>query len=392
MGDDIFDRAKERVAIVDLVERAGVKLRGGARQRRGACPFCGRGLKSKSAPFAVYPDNGTFKCWGCGVSGTVIDFELQNGGGTPFEAARRLLCGEYAAPKPREERRREADQSAKRMAERAGEIWAASRPLGDTMAWRYLVGRGIAEPLLEAASDRLRFHPFAPAAWDEVARRWIKAAALVVRPETPSGPTGGLHCTYLLRDGSGRDKALGKKMWGPQYDAEGRAGGAWIVGPTASGLEGSPAGGGEGIETSLSLATLFWLRTGRLMRTWAALSLDRLQGQPLADEEGCIDLGRPLLDPESRPFAWPPPAEDPWPRVVIAVDRDMSPLDVRGRNGRGRPCKFELDADGRARLCGALAVQAWQAAGSETVMALQPSPGMDFNDELRALRARGSAA
>ena len=77
----------------------------------------------------------------------------------------------------------------------------------------------------------------------------------------PARPTGGIHRTYLLDDGSGKAPP-GKKMLGPV------AGGS--VRLSAIGDDGH-LGIAEGIETALAAQTIFGIPT------WAALSADGLR-------------------------------------------------------------------------------------------------------------------
>src|SRR6185312_13438670 len=133
---------------------------------------------------------------------------------------------------------------------------------------------------------------------------------------------------------------------------------------------------GEGIETSLSLATWLWRQGRRDFGVAAALSLGALQGGVWRDDADCVDLQQPKGDPASPAFYWPPchTAGEKPPRVLIAVDRDMSPVRVKARNGRGRILTYELDSDARAALCARLATAAWSAAGWRA-LAMWPAPG-----------------
>lgn len=396
----LFDRAREAVRIEDLA-RAAVKLTRSGTELRGPCPICQAGQKSASPPFAVSPAKGKWRCYGCDERGDVVDLEQMLRGGTAGEAARRLIGGGYvsaprvdSAPLPR-------DDGAANLArlKTAGEMLDQARPIGGTLAEKYLRARGIPDPVIAAAAPRLLFHPFARVSWDDSAKTWVKAPALLCRPETAAGPSGGVHATYLLRDGSGRDKALGKKMWGPQHGPDGRHAGAWLIGPEGGDFAGPGSGlaVGEGIETVLSVVALSW-RAGRPMRACVALSLARLQGGEAKDEDGCVDPFRAHADPERPPFIWPVREEDPWAGVLVAVDRDMSPVKVRGKTPRGRICSFDRDREARARLCGALAVQGWTrpvaqgGGGAARARAIVPPVGMDFNDELRRVLALERAA
>ena len=363
---------------VDLVEYAGTltKLKRAGREWRGACPLCGAGAKSSTPPFAVNPDK---RVWVCHVGcvnppgGDVIDLVQQmRPGSTPKEAAAWLIGADMSkltpsAPKPRE---------TPKASPVAAAIWRESVPAAGTIVEAYLAARWISAGVIAATIDRLRFHPRAPHTWDADARAWsVRAPAMIVRPETVDGPVDGVHATYLRPDGSGKaDLSPAKRMWGAQLDAEGRRGGAWLIGPDGAG----PLVVGEGIETVLSVCSM----KGTRCRAVAALSLGGLQGGVLHDEDGALDLRRPQPDPDRKPFAWPNPGE-----VWIAVDHDMAPVDVVARNIRGRICRFRLDATGRAELCARVAGRAWRGVGASPVKLLTPPRGQDFSNVL-SVRSR----
>jgi hypothetical protein len=393
-GPSLFDQARGAGRIEDF---AGVALKRAGRELRGPCPFCGAGVKSKSGPFAVNVERQTFRCFcGCPQHGDVVDLVAAQRVESLAQAARWIIGGASGPIAPAVRARPEKPQGPSAAQRIGAEMWASARDLTGSLGERYLIGRGVLPTVVALASAKLRFHPFAKAGWDERSGDWVKAPAILVQVVVPDAdgvptPTGGIHATYLKRDGSGRDKALGKKMWGPQGldlppDNDGVirrvTGGAWLIGPgpCVAGILDSSVGG-EGIETSLSIASLSLMR-GRHVRAWAALSLDRLQGGELVDADGARDLEHPRPDPAVPPFVWP--GQD---RVLIGVDRDMSPIRVKGRTGRGKICMFEVDAEARARRCGQLAVAGWLAAGAREARAIAPPPGLDFNDELRRVLA-----
>jgi CHC2 zinc finger len=378
---DLFRRAKDAMTIEDLAGRV-TTLHGSGDDRRGACPLCGAGAKSKTS-FRVRVSKQLFECFACGERGDVVDLFAALENCTSVEAAKRLAGPEIGPVKARPARLPvavEPDRRAERIAELAADMLAKSQPFAGSLAEAYLRSRGISVAVLKCI-DGLRFHPAAPHHWDTAARGWITAPAMIAAVQTPAGATGGVHATYLAADGLAK-AALepAKLMWGPQTMATPfgpRVGGAALYGRD----DDRHAVVGEGIETTLSLVQWLFGRGIGIdgFKVFAALSLNRLQGAVERDADRCIDLKR---EPGSQAFTWPPHG-DPR-RCWLAIDRDMSPVTMRGRTGRGKPVDFMLDGEARARLCAKLASAAWKAAGWATVKPMFPEPGGDWNDVLRA--------
>ena len=65
-----LEALKSRHSLADVVEAAGVQLRGRGRVRQGVCPF----HQESEGSFTVYADTSRFYCFGCGVGGDVLDF------------------------------------------------------------------------------------------------------------------------------------------------------------------------------------------------------------------------------------------------------------------------------------------------------------------------------
>ena len=116
----------------------------------------------------------------------------------------------------------------------------------------------------------------------------------------------------------------------------------------------------------------------------AALSLNRLQGGWLADRWGRKNPDLVQADPDQPAVTWDV-SEVGIDEVLIAIDRDMSPIDVPVRGPTGRTIKQSIDREKRAAICAALAVAAWRArlGPSVAVRAIAPPPGLDFNDALK---------
>ena len=92
---------KARHPLADVVEAAGVRLRGKGRVRQGVCPF----HEESEGSFTSYEDSQRWYCFGCGLGGDVLDFIQRIEGLTLPEAIRRLDVGGHrpvsgAAPRP----------------------------------------------------------------------------------------------------------------------------------------------------------------------------------------------------------------------------------------------------------------------------------------------------
>ncbi len=77
---------KERHPLGEVVEAAGVRLRGRGRVRQGVCPF----HEEAEGSFTVYADSQRWYCFGCGEGGDVLDFVRRTEGLSLPEAIRRL--------------------------------------------------------------------------------------------------------------------------------------------------------------------------------------------------------------------------------------------------------------------------------------------------------------
>lgn len=88
--ENVFAEAKRKLNIADVVQRyAGVKLN---RNNQCCCPFHGE----KTASFTVYPNTGTYKCFGagCDAKGDCVAFVARLKGLTELDAVK-LLDADY---------------------------------------------------------------------------------------------------------------------------------------------------------------------------------------------------------------------------------------------------------------------------------------------------------
>lgn len=83
-----IDEVKSRIDILDLVSEAGVKLRKAGRNYTGFCPF----HDNKRTPaFVVWPETGTWRCFGqCNEGGDIFKFVMKKEGWDFKEALQRL--------------------------------------------------------------------------------------------------------------------------------------------------------------------------------------------------------------------------------------------------------------------------------------------------------------
>lgn len=384
---DLFPRA---LAAADIAAIAGVKLFRAGKRLRGPCPLCGASQTKRSGgAFSVDPAAKVWKCWACGEGGDAVTLEhkLNSRPGETLRDAARRLAGEDRGGAPRPARSAPPRPAADTEDERwkrasAAQLWRTGAPAAGSPVETYLRARGICGRPLELALRQLRFSP--EAYHSGPAEGGVRLPAMVGLVRAPAGPTGGVHVTYLAPDGRAKTaRTPAKRMWGPQA-RDGAPGGVWLTHPSAPG----PLVAAEGIESALSAAVLL----GRPCRVVAALALERLQGGWLADRWGRYDPDCVAADPDRPAFTWPEPPDAPWGEVLVCVDRDMSPIRVKARKAGGGTWKRPVDGDERARICGALAVQAWRRAGASAARTLAPGAGRDFNDELRERLSEGRAA
>jgi DNA primase len=83
-----IDEIKSRIDLVDLVSEAGVKLRKAGRNYTGFCPF----HDNKHTPaFVVWPETGTWRCFGqCNEGGDIFKFVMKREGIDFKEALQKL--------------------------------------------------------------------------------------------------------------------------------------------------------------------------------------------------------------------------------------------------------------------------------------------------------------
>ena len=108
-----FDTIKETLKIAEITTLYGVEVK---RNNQALCPF----HNEKTPSFTIYPKTNSFKCFGCGVGGSVIDFVMLMHGTDALEAAKKLdmdyRLGLFDYQPTQEEIRRLSEQQARREA------------------------------------------------------------------------------------------------------------------------------------------------------------------------------------------------------------------------------------------------------------------------------------
>ncbi len=114
------DEIKSRIDIVDLVSESGVRLRKSGRNYTGFCPF----HANKHTPaFVVWPETGTWRCFGeCNEGGDIFKFVMKKDGVDFKEALQKLAARagvELPAYRPERPEQKEAYDQLRKLLEDA---------------------------------------------------------------------------------------------------------------------------------------------------------------------------------------------------------------------------------------------------------------------------------
>jgi DNA primase len=107
-----IDEIKSRIDIVDLVSES-VKLRRSGKSYTGFCPFH---ANSKTPAFAVFPESGTWRCFGqCNEGGDIFKFVMKKEGWDFTEALRYLADRAGVKLEPQTPERQAAEEEYERL-------------------------------------------------------------------------------------------------------------------------------------------------------------------------------------------------------------------------------------------------------------------------------------
>jgi DNA primase len=162
----VIDEIKARVDIVDVVSET-VELRRSGRNYTGFCPFH---ANTRTPAFAVWPDSGTWRCFGeCNEGGDVIKFVMKKEG-LDFPGALRILAEragvELRPPTAEEQEQAEENERLRILLEDAVTFYRhilTNTPEGEK-ALDYLHDRNLSDEIIESFGLGL-----APASWDAAA-------------------------------------------------------------------------------------------------------------------------------------------------------------------------------------------------------------------------------
>lgn len=146
-----IDEIKARIDIVDLVSEAGVKLRHAGKNYTGLCPFHDN---KKTPAFVVWPESGTWRCFGqCNEGGDIFKFVMKRENLDFKEALNKLAARAgvevptYSQTSPQQ---KEAFENLRQLLEDAA-IYYRSHLFNNQKVLAYLhEQRGLTDPTIES--------------------------------------------------------------------------------------------------------------------------------------------------------------------------------------------------------------------------------------------------
>jgi DNA primase len=218
----VIEDIKARVDIADLVGET-VRLRRSGKSYTGFCPFH---HNVHTPSFAVFPETGTWRCFGaCNEGGDVFRFVMKKEGCDFPEALRRLAerAGVELRPRTQEDLRAQEEHARLRgLLELAVTFFRSTLRQSEEGAkvLEYLHHRGLSDPTLEAFGVGL-----APSGWDAGASFFRSKgyidAELIDAGLALSAESGGLRdrfrhrITIPIRDAAGKLCGFGARIVDP---------------------------------------------------------------------------------------------------------------------------------------------------------------------------------
>jgi len=218
-----IDEIKARLDIVDIVSHS-VELRKAGKSFSGFCPFH---HNTRTPAFAVFPDTGTWRCFGeCNEGGDIFSFVMKKEG-WDFPTALRELANQAGVElkplTPQEQERYDEYDRLRELLEAAVTFFRhqlRNTPAGETPL-AYLHGRGLSDETIEAFGVG-----YAPDSW-EAATEHFKArgyseADLIAAGLVSERESGGVYDRFRgrivlpIRDERGRMCGFGARTLDPE--------------------------------------------------------------------------------------------------------------------------------------------------------------------------------
>ena len=217
------DEIKNRIDILDLVSES-VKLRRSGKNYLGFCPF----HDNKRTPaFVVFPDSGTWRCFGqCNEGGDVFKFVMKKEGWDFAETLRFLAQKAGVELQPQTEEQREQDEQYDRYRQLLEEaVTFYQHQLLNTnegkFAFNYLQKRGVTRETIETFGLG-----FAPASWDVTHQYFLgkgfSEQDLVEAGMVTQRDGGGVYdrfrnrLMFAIRDMRGKMSGFGARVLDPE--------------------------------------------------------------------------------------------------------------------------------------------------------------------------------
>ena len=219
----VIDDVKARIDIVDLISES-VQLRRSGKNYTGFCPFH---QNTRTPSFVVFPETGTWRCFGqCNEGGDAFQFLIKKEGWDFSETLRYLAekTGVELRPyTPQEAEQAEQNDHLRQLLEDAVTFYRHqllnSSAGGEALA--YLKNRGLDESVIESFGLG-----YAPKSWDATCnyflQKGISQQDLVAVGLVSERESGGLYdrfrhrLMFPIRDERGRMAGFGARILNPE--------------------------------------------------------------------------------------------------------------------------------------------------------------------------------
>ncbi len=219
----VIDEVKDRIDVVEIVGET-VKLRKSGKNYTGFCPFH---PNTRTPSFAVFPESGTWRCFGaCNEGGDIFSFVMKKEGWDFPEALRYLAerAGVEITPQsPEQEAQDEAHDRLRELLEAAATFFRHNLTQSEAgkPALEYLRSRGITDASLETFGVG-----FALDSWDAATRHLVERG-YQEQEQVEAGiaserDSGGVfdrfrgRIVFPIRDARGRMAGFGARTMDPE--------------------------------------------------------------------------------------------------------------------------------------------------------------------------------